>query len=70
VGFSQLTLPAGVHTRVVPLDDPDVRDLVATGSGALCVSRLSIVRVAQIEDGGDCRYVDQHGRPTAPVACP
>jgi hypothetical protein len=70
VGFSQLSLPAGVHTRVVPLDDLDVRDLVATGSGALCISRLSIVCVAQIEDGGDCRYLDRYGRPTSPVTCP
>ena len=68
VGFSQIDLPAGERTRVVPLDDPDVRDLVASGSG-LCVVDFDVVRAADV-DSGVCRYVDPYGRPGARVACP
>jgi hypothetical protein len=70
LGFSEIALPAGAHTRVVPLDDSDFRHLVATASGVVCVENVEVMRVAQVEPGGECRYVDRYGRPTARVPCP
>ena len=68
-GFWQVTLPAGSHTRVLPLEALEVRDLVVTGTGSLCISRLSIARVAAVGDHGVCRYVDRYGRPAARATC-
>lgn len=70
LGFQRIALPAGERTRVIPLDDENVRDLVATGSG-LCIEEISIARVAVVEDGDTCRYVDRFGRrTTVSVLCP
>ena len=70
VGYSEIVLPAGAHTRVAPLDDSDVRHLVATASGEVCVDDVKVMRVAQVEPEGECRYVDRYGRPTERVPCP
>jgi hypothetical protein len=70
LGYSQIVLPAGAHTRVVPLNDSDVRHLVATAAGVVCVDDVEVMRVAQVEPGGTCRYVDRYGRPTTRVLCP
>jgi hypothetical protein len=70
VGLSEVDLPAGQRTRLVPLDDEDVRDLVASGPESLCVESLQIVRAALGESPGVCRYVDRFGRPTVRVTCP
>ncbi|MGY1807357.1 hypothetical protein ACI8AF_08295 [Blastococcus sp. SYSU D00669] len=70
VGFQQVHLPAGEHTRVVPLEDTDVRELVATASGSLCVEDVEVARVAVRDDGGPgCRLLDRYGRPGARVSC-
>ena len=70
VGLSKIDLPAGKRTRLVPLDDEDVRDLVASGPDSLCIDRLQVVRPAVVESPNVCRYVDRFGRPAARVACP
>jgi hypothetical protein len=43
---------------------------VATAAGVVCVDDVEVMRVAQVEPGGTCRYVDRYGRPTTRVLCP
>jgi hypothetical protein len=70
-----MTLPAGTHTRLVPVEsiliDTVDLDVSSRGSGGLCVTSASIVRPFVTEhDGTRCRTVDRYGIPGDRVTCP
>jgi hypothetical protein len=67
-------LPAGAHSRLVPIDAKEVGALeldVLTRGARMCVRVADIVRALVVEDGGaTCRTVDWYGRPRTTVPCP
>lgn len=67
-------LPAGAHTRLIPLDRGvmDAVELVPLAAGArLCVTAADVVRPLMVVDDGDrCRVVDRRGRPGQSLDCP
>jgi hypothetical protein len=70
--YFRTEVPAGERTRVIAIDDPDIRDLaLTTGTeGAMCVEDLRVVRAVIVEDDGrTCRAVDRLGHPGARTRC-
>ncbi len=66
-------LPRGQHTRVIPIDDLDVRRLTLSSvrPGDYCLDDLRVVRVVLTEASGrSCSTVDRYGRPERPIRCP
>jgi hypothetical protein len=65
-------LPAGEHTRLVPLDATLLESVdlqVLTDGGGLCLESAAIVRAVLAGERG-CRAVDWFGTPGRRVACP
>lgn len=73
-GTSTVMMPAGTHTRVLPVEDVRVAllDLQAvTGTPGFCVDTADLVRPLLLEDGGrTCRPVDRFGSPRGTASCP
>jgi hypothetical protein len=73
-GTSTVMMPAGTHTRVLPVESGRVAlmDLQAvTGTAGFCVDTADLVRPLLLEDGGrTCRPVDRFGSPRGIASCP